>query len=152
MNTIVHRRHGFFDGLVDTRVAHHVAVGKIDDDPVVLASADGFHELVLHLVCAHFRLEVIGGHLRTRYEDAVFALEGSLASAVEEEGDVGIFLRLCGVELAQALRCEVFAEGVRHVLLREEHVYALEAGIVGRHAEELYAGDGGHASVGHILL
>ena len=140
------------NGIVDTRMAHHVAVGKVHHDEVVLLGGNGSHQLILHLVGTHFGLQVVGSHLRAGHQDAVLAFEGSLASAIEEEGDVGILLRLGGVQLLLALLREIFAQRVLHILLREEDVHALEVGVVGRHAVILQAGDGCHALLRHVLL
>ena len=152
VDTVVDSGHSFLDSFVDSGMSYHVAVGKVHDNPVVFSCADGLHELVLHLIGAHFGLEVVGSHLGTCYKDAVLTLEGRFASAVEEEGNVGIFFRFGGVELVESLRSDVFAEGVGDVLLREEDVHSLEAGVVGRHAVVLESGDGGHSGVGHVLL
>ena len=56
------------------------------------------------------------------------------------------------MELLEALRCHILAEGVLHVLLVEEDMYALERCVVRSHAVVLQAGDSVHASLGHILL
>ena len=114
------------DSFIYTRVSHHVAVCEVHDDEIVNVLADSFDKLVLHLVCRHLGLQVVGGDLRAGHEDAILALEGSLASAVEEEGYVCVLLRFGGVELAQSTAAEVFAESVIDILLWEEDVYALE--------------------------
>ncbi len=49
----------------------------------------------------HAGLQVIGGDLGRGYHVAVLAVEGSLDTAVEEEGHVGVLLGLGGVELRQ---------------------------------------------------
>ena len=151
-HALVDGLHSLFDGFVDTRVAHHVAVGEVDHDEVELVLPDGFHELVLHLVGAHLGLEVVGGDFGAGHEDAFLALVGGFATAVEEEGDVCVLLRLGRVELLEALLTEVFAQGVLDVLLGEEDVEACERGVVGRHAVVLQAGDGVHSLLGHVLL
>ena len=107
-------------------MAHHVAVGKVDDDEVVLVLTYGSHELVLHLIGTHLGLEVVGCHLRRSHEYAVFAFVRLLAPTVEEEGDVCILLCLCCVQLLHALHGDVLSEGVLHVLLGEEDMHALE--------------------------
>ena len=49
----------------------------------------------------HAGLQVIGGDLGGGYHIAVFAVEGGLDTAVEEEGHVGVLLGLGGVELRE---------------------------------------------------
>ena len=62
-HTLVNSFHGSLDGAVYAGVAHHVAIGKVHDDEVVLVFADSFHELGAHLVGTHLGLQVIGSHL-----------------------------------------------------------------------------------------
>ena len=50
-------------GLVHAGVAHHVAVGEVEDDHVVVAGEDALDALVGDLIGAHLRLQVVGGHL-----------------------------------------------------------------------------------------
>ena len=152
LHTLVNSLHGLFDGFVDTRVAHHVAVGEVDHDEVVLVFLDGGYQFVLYFVSRHFGLQVVGGHLGGSHEDALFAFIGRFASAVEEEGNVGILLRFGRVELLESPVGEVFAQRIGDIFLRVEDVNVLETGIVGSHAVILQAGDGVHACFGHVLL
>ena len=64
LHALVYRPDGFGNGVVNARVAHHVAVGEVHNDEVVQVFLDGRHELVLHLERAHLRLQVVGRHLR----------------------------------------------------------------------------------------
>ena len=143
---------GALDGGIHARVTHHVAVGIVDDDEVVLLCLDGLNEFVLDLVSAHLGLEVVGRHLGTVDQDAVLVLEGFFSAAIEEECDVGIFLGLGDVQLLLAKRRQVLSEGVRHVLLVKEDVQSRECGVVGRHAAVVQVGDSVHSLLGHILL
>ena len=133
-------------------MSNHVAVGKVDYDEVVFVFLYRGHEFVFHLVCAHFGLEVIGSHLGRSHERAFLAGEGLFASAVEEERYVCVFLCLCGVQLFQPFRAEVFAECVVYVFFGEEDVHILEIGVVRRHAVELKSRNGGHSLFGHVFL
>ncbi len=143
---------GFGNGIVDARVAYHVAVGKVNHDEVVLVLLDGSNEFVLHFVSGHLGLEIVGSNLGRGYEDAVFTFVGRFASTVEEESHVGVLLCLCSVELCESVLGEIFAEGVLHVFLRIENVHALEGSVVRSHAVVLQAGNGVHAFFGHVLL
>ena len=91
------------DGVVHTRMAHHIAVGEVDHDEVVLLGVDGTDELVLHLIGAHLGLQVVGGHLRRVHENTVLTGERLLTAAVEEERHMGVFLSLGGMQLALAV-------------------------------------------------
>ena len=55
-----HRRHC---GIKLTGVAHHVTVGKVDDDKVVVTRLDGRDQRIGNLMSAHLRLQVIGGNV-----------------------------------------------------------------------------------------
>ena len=51
------------DGTIHAGVAHHVAIGVIHHNKVVLVLADGCNQLVAHLIGAHFGLQIIGSHI-----------------------------------------------------------------------------------------
>ena len=63
-----------------------------------------------------------------------------------------VFLCLSDVQLVLALCGEVLTQRVLHVLLVEQDVHALEAGVIRRHAEILQTGDRVHTCLRHILL
>ena len=152
LHAFVYGLHRLFDSLVNTRMAHHVAIGKVHHDEVVLVLLDGSHQLVFHLVCTHLRFQVVCSHFRRRNQDTVFSFERSLAPTVEEERHVCIFLRLCRMQLRLALFAQVFTQRVLHVLFREEDVHALETGIVRCHTIVLQARYCHHALFRHVLL
>ena len=152
VHTLVNGLHCGLDGRVYAGVTHHVAVGKVHHNPVILACLDGVHELILHLVGRHLGLQVVCGHLGRVHQYAVFSCIGFLASAVEEESHVCILLGLGRVQLLEALAADVFAQCVLYVLLGEENVQALERCVVRSHAVVLQAGYGLHALFRHVLL
>ena len=100
--TSVYASHRIADRIVNSGMADHVAVGKVKDDHILLFTSDSFAELARNLNRTHLRLKVIGSDLRRIDKDAVLKLERSLASTVEEEGDVRIFFGLGYAELALA--------------------------------------------------
>ena len=104
-----HRGHG---GAEHPGVADHVAVGVVDDDHVITLLLNGFDDAVGDDRCVHLRLQVVGGDVRRRDQDALFALERLFAAAGEEEGDVGVFLGFGDAQLGLALLGQVFAEHV----------------------------------------
>ncbi len=81
-------------------MAHHVGIGKIADDKIVLLAADRGDQLVGHLESTHLGLEVIGCHVGGRHQHAILAGKGHLFAAVEEKGDVRIFLSFRDAQLA----------------------------------------------------
>ena len=119
--------HALVDGLHslhcsfhDTGVSHHVAVGEVHDDRVVLAGSDGLGGFRGHLPGAHLGDEVIGGKLlRARNEDTILPRADALNAAVEEEGDMGVFLRLRDAKLGQAVLAEEITEGLGDGLRRK---------------------------------
>ena len=64
---------------------------------------------------------------------------------------MGVFLGLGDAQLLEALRRNVLADGVGHVLLVEENVQARELGVVRSHAT-IVERHGVHSLGGHILL
>ena len=133
-------------------MTHHVAIGKIDNDEIIVLCVDGIHQFVLHLVGTHFGLQVVGSHFRRRHKDAVFTLISLLTATIEEEGDMGIFLGFCSMQLAFALLAQVFAKGIHHVFLGEKDVHAGKRSIIRRHTIILKVLDGVHTLGRHILL
>ena len=103
METVVDGFDSLLDSGVDSGMTHHVAIGIVDNDPVIFLGIDCFDQLVFHLISAHLGLQVVGSYLGRRYKNAVFAFEGSFTAAVEEEGYVSIFFCLGDVELLAAL-------------------------------------------------
>ena len=152
LHALVYRPDSFGNGVVNARMAHHIAIREVHNNKVVLIFLDSGHELILHLVSAHLRLQVVGCYLRRRHKDAVFALERSLTTTVEKESYVGILLCFGRMKLFLAQFRQVFAERILHVFFREEYVYVLEIGVVGRHAVVLQALNRVHSLFRKILL
>ena len=110
----VHRLHGLDGGLENAGVAHHVAVGEVQDDDVIRAGVDALDALVADLPGAHLGLEVVGGHLGGGHQHPVLAGVLLFHAAVEEEGDVGVLLRFGDAQLGHAHGAEVLAQAVFH--------------------------------------
>ena len=148
---LVHGLDGLDRRLEHAGVAHHVAVGKVQDDDVVFAALDAPHALVGHEVGAHFGLQVVGCHLGAGDEGPVLALEGRLDAAVEEEGHVGVFFGLGDAQLGEALFGQILAHDMGEGLGLEGHLHVGhgdvvlgEADVVHRQAAQaaLKAGEG----------
>ena len=69
---------------------------------------------------AHLRHQIVGGDLLRRDEDAILALVGLLAPAVEEVGDVRVLLGLGQPQVGAAVRGEHVREVVAEGLRRED--------------------------------
>ena len=100
--TSVYASHRIADGIVNTGMTNHVTVCEIEYYHILLFTSDSFAELARNLNRTHLGLKVISSDLRRIDKDAVLKLERSLASTVEEEGDVRIFFGLGYAELALA--------------------------------------------------
>ena len=96
----VERFHRLARGVEVAGVADHVAVRVVADDRVVLAALDRLDQLVGDLGRAHLGLQVVGGDLRRRHQDAVLAGVDRLDAAVEEVRDVRVFLGFGDAQLA----------------------------------------------------
>ena len=130
IDAVVHRSDGLFRRFQNARVADHVAVGEVQDHHVVLAGGELFEHLFGHFVSAHFRLQIVSGHLGGRDEHAHLARIGRLDAAVEEEGDVRVFFRFGDAQLLFTQRGEVLAQRVLQALRLEGDVHMREGGVV----------------------
>ncbi len=140
-HAFVHR----FDSLDRRRfhagVSYHIRIGKVDDDHVIGSGLDRLHQLVAYFICAHLRLQVIGGNLGGLNKDPVLAFIGLFYAAVEEEGNMSVFFRLCQTRLLQAVLCKELSECIgdlflcksnqlvldRHIIFREANIGRLDA-------------------------
>ena len=86
-------------------VADHVRIGDVADDRRRCRRARiASTSFCGHLRAAHLRLQVVGGDLRARHQDArPRPAYGVLAAAAEEEGDVRVLLGLGDAQLRQAV-------------------------------------------------
>ena len=112
-------------------MAHHVAVGEVEDDHIVIAALNALDGLRGDLGGAHLRLEVIGGHLGGGDQTAVLAREHLLSATVEEESHMGVLLRLGNAELSIALAGVIL--GSTHIGHREVALFPLHVGEGGVH-------------------
>ena len=93
-------------------MADHVAVGVVADDRIVAARFDRGDQLVGDFERAHLGLEIVGRDFRRRHHDAVLARIRGLDAAIEEVGDVSVFLGLRDAQLTQAALGDDRAEAV----------------------------------------
>ena len=135
----IHLFDGGFGRGHDAGVAHHVAIGVVENHHIVLARADGFQRLLGHLGGRHLGLEVKGGHLAGRHQNAVLPGVAGLDAAVEEEGDVGVFLRLGDMQLGEPQAGEVFGQRHAEAIRRVDHAQPVAKRlIVLGHADKLH--------------
>ena len=158
---LVHGLDGLDGRFHHARVAHHVAVGEVEDDDVVLLLVDALDDRVGHLVGAHLGLQVKRRHFlrgRGRNQNSVLAGEHALLAAVEEERHVRVLLRFGNAQLRLAHLGKVLAHGhvqrlrrigqqhVRHrrVVLGHAHIRQREEAALARKALEvgIYEGAG----------
>jgi hypothetical protein len=110
--------------------SHHVGVCVVEQDEGVILLLQPAQQLRRELAGAHLGLVIVGGHLAGGWnQDAVLVGERRLESAVEEEGDVGVLLRLRGAQLRQALLGDELPEGPPRRLRRKGDRQAV-AGVV----------------------
>src|SRR5574344_767784 len=130
---VVHCMHCLSNGIVYTCVTYHITIGAVDYDEVLLLCIDGTYQLFLYFISTHLRFQVVSSHLGRWYQDTVLTLIRSLATTIEEEGDVCILFCLGSVQLLLAVLAQVFAQRIFHILFREENMHALEVGIIRSH-------------------
>src|SRR5699024_10871687 len=123
-HALVHGLHGLHSGVKHAGVTHHVAVGEVEDDDVVLAALDALNGLLGDLGGAHRGLQVIGRHLGRGDQAPVLAGEYLLGAADEEERHMGILLGIGDAQLGVALAGNVLAKDVLQLPVGEgnEHI------------------------------
>ena len=126
---------GFLCSLYDTCMTNHIGVGKIQDDQIVFICFDGFQNFFCYFISAHFRLQVVCGHLRRRNQDAVFVAVRCFHTTVEEEGYMGVFFCFRNAQLGQPLIRDIFSQRIGHGLRREGKGDVGHLGIVLSHAD-----------------
>jgi lauroyl/myristoyl acyltransferase len=80
---------------MDERSTHHIWRGKIAHHELMRISTDNLSDLLGDILHRHLRLLVVCCHLGRWDEMTLLMVKLLLDTAVEEEGDVGVFLRLC---------------------------------------------------------
>ena len=95
VHALVNGLNSSLDSLVNTCMAYHIAIGKVNYDKVVLILLDGSHQLILNLKGTHLGLQIVSGNLRTGNQDTLLTLVGSLTTSIEEEGNMSVLLRFC---------------------------------------------------------
>jgi len=105
--------------VVDTSVANHVGGSKVVHDELELVLANALGHLLANTGGAHLRVLVVGGNLGRGDHVAHLTRELLLNTTVEEEGNMGVLLRLSNVALLNVLLAEPFSEYVTHVLRGE---------------------------------
>ena len=115
-------------------MTNHIAVSEVEDDSVIFATFDSTNYLFGNLICAHFRLHIIGGNLGRCNENSVFAFILLFYTAVEEEGYMSILLSFSDSELSFAHLSHIFTEGVFESLRLECYMNIGHCSIVLSHA------------------
>ena len=127
---LVNDVHGFNRRRNNARVAHHVAVCKVQNHHVELARFELLNHLVGYEVCAHLGLQIVGRNLGRGDKVAHLPGVGGLNAAVEEEGYVRVFLGLGNSELFFAEGRKVFAKRIFERGFGEGNFNALELRVV----------------------
>ena len=132
----VHGFHGLYGGRQNAGVSHHVTVGEVQDDQVVFSAPDARNRFVGHAIGAHLRLQIVGRDLGRVDQHAILARVRLLDAPVEEEGDMGVFLRFGDAQLRQTEARYVFSERVFERLRRIGRFDLRHRGVVARHRDE----------------
>ena len=134
-HTGVHSLHRLDSRVLHSRMAHHIRVGKVNDDHVILSGANGLHQLIAHRRGAHLRLKVIGGYLGGLHQDPLLSRIRLLHSAIEEEGHMGILLCLRDPGLGHMVLRQELAQGIGDGFLFKGHQLIGDGLIVIRKAD-----------------
>src|SRR5574344_2124444 len=151
LNAFVDASNCLANGIIDTCVPYHISIREVQDDHIFLLSIDGFYKFFSNFWCAHFRLKVVSGYLWRIYQNPVFILEWGFTTAIEEEGHVSIFFRLCYPELTFSCIRNSLSQCLFHYFLVEKNVETFEVGLI-RSKAAIIQWKCLHSEVRHILL
>mmetsp|Transcript_17004 Transcript_17004/g.28681 ORF Transcript_17004/g.28681 Transcript_17004/m.28681 type:complete len:406 (+) Transcript_17004:39-1256(+) len=112
----VGRLHPLDGRIQHPRVPHHVGGGEVAHHELVLLLEDRLGHVIAHSGRRHLRLKIVRGDLRRWNHLTVLIVEDGLVTAVEEEGDVRVFLGLRAMVLLEALLGHPLRETVAHDL------------------------------------
>src|SRR3954452_14399630 len=115
-NLFICGRYSFYGSLVDTCMPYHIGRGKVVHQEFELLLASPLAELVCNACGTHWRVQIVSSNFWTGDQLSLFASELLLHTAVEEKGDVCVFLGLSNVTLFDVLLAEPFRQNVAHVL------------------------------------
>ena len=135
-NGLVGGSHTLNGGLINTGVADHVGGCEVVHDELELALTDALGHLLAHIGGAHLGVQVVGSYPGGGNHVSLLTRKLLLHAAVEEEGHVGVLLRLRDVALLDLLLAEPLGEHIAHVLGRESNGEGV-VGLVLRHGGEL---------------
>jgi len=62
-HTLIHCDYCLFNGIINTRMSNHIAIGKVQADEVGCVHIDVFDNGIFYSEGTHLRLQVIGGNL-----------------------------------------------------------------------------------------
>ena len=118
-NALVDSLDGLDRCVLNACVAYHVRICEVYDDNIIFSGADRVCQLLTNGRCAHLRLKVIGCDLRGLHKDTVLTRIRLLNAAVEEEGNVGIFLCLSNSRLRLPVGSKELTESILDRLFLE---------------------------------
>ena len=108
----IHSLPGLDDCIKNTGMAHHIGIGKIADNHVILASGNSLQELISYLISTHFRLQIVGCYFRRMCQYSVLTFKGGLIGVVKKEGHMCVFLCLGTSQLLEAVIAEDLSEDI----------------------------------------
>ena len=108
-------------GLKITAVAHHIGIGVIADNHVIVTTLDCRHQFVSDFRGAHFRLLVIGRDIGGIDQNAIFKFKRLFPPAIEEECDMGVFFCLGETQLAQTKSGDILTKYILETVWRVSH-------------------------------
>ena len=100
-------------------MTYHIRICEVYDDNIIFSGADRVCQFLTNGRCAHLRLKVIGCNLRGLHKDTVLTRIRFLNAAVEEEGNVGIFLCLSNSRLSLPVGSKELTESILDRLFLE---------------------------------
>src|SRR2546421_10503296 len=102
--------------LVYASMTYHVGGCEVVHQEFELLLANSLAQFVRHAFCTHWRIQIVCCHFGTGDKLSLLTSELFLHSAIEEKGDMSVFLGLSNVALLEALLAEPFRQHITHML------------------------------------
>ena len=151
-DTSIYCNHCLFDCLINTGMPYHITVCIVHNDEIILILINGSYQFIFYFISTHFRLQIIGCHLRRRNQNTVFVFIRSFTTTIEEESYMSVLFCFSDMKLFQTFGCQIFTQSIHYVLLIKQYMNSFERSVIRSHTVVLQSGYGMHSRFRHILL
>ena len=115
-----------FDGCFpDTRVTHHIRIGKVQANEVSGLNIYFGHDCIGNFMCTHFRLQVVGGYFGRLHHNPFFTFKWFFTASAEKETNVRVFFCFSNPDLFLSVLFQDFAQCVIQVVVFKDDMHVL---------------------------